>query len=143
MKTAILLAAALIPSGCTRAPAAGGAAASPSGSATLRLGEEGRLGGVGIRALRVIEDSRCPASVRCVQAGTVRLAVRLADARGTREAVLGLGVTEQLGAGRSLRLVAVCPYPRAPGAIRPATYSFLIAGPEGAETPALHACPPA
>jgi hypothetical protein len=127
MKTPILLAAALAFSGCAPAPADPGAAAAPPGSATLRLGGEARLGGIAVRALRLVEDSRCPASVQCVQAGTVRLAVRLRDGRTTREAVLRLGVAEPLGGGRALWLVAACPYPARPGAIRPADYRFRVA----------------
>ncbi|MEA3017163.1 MAG: hypothetical protein QOI38_1885 [Sphingomonadales bacterium] len=144
MKTAILLAAALIFPGCAPSPADPGAAETSLESATLRLGEAARLRGVRVRVLRVVEDSRCPASVQCVQAGTVRLAARLSDERGTREVMLSLGVAEPLAGRRSLRLLAACPYPRAPGAIASADYSFLIAtGADGAERPALYACPSA
>ena len=144
MKTHILLAAALVSSSCTTAPAASGPAPLPAGSANLRLGEEARLGDLSVRPLRIVEDSRCPASVQCVQAGTVRLAVRLSDRRGTREVLLRLGVGEPVAGGGSIRLLAACPYPRAPGAIRSADYSFLIsAGADGAHSPASYPCPSA
>ena len=144
MKTAILLAAALISTGCARAPAGTGPAAPPAESATLRLGEEARLGGLEVRALSIVEDSRCPSSVQCVQAGTVRLAIRLRDGAITREAVLRPGVPEPVGRGRGLWLIAACPYPERPAAIRPGDYRFRIAATAGISvTPPAHSCGPA
>lgn len=123
--------------------AAGAGARPAEGSATLRLGESARVGGLAVRAFRVEEDSRCPASVHCVQAGTVRLAVALGTGGG-RHLVLRLDEPLEVERGRWLSLLAVCPAPRAPGAIRPADYRFILATAHGAPpAPLDHACPPA
>ena len=114
-----------------------------AGTATLRLGEEARLGGLLVRALRVEEDSRCPASVQCIHAGTVRLAVRLSRGGTTREAVLRPEAPEPLGDGRFLWLVAACPSPSRPGPISPAAYSFVVsAAADITGTPVDHHCAP-
>jgi hypothetical protein len=144
---AAALAASLALAACASAPAAetGGAAAAPaSGASLVRIGEEVRLGGLSVRALRLVEESRCPASVQCIQAGTVRLAVRLGGNGGTRETVLRLGQAEPLGGGRFLWLTAACPVPAAPGAQPPpGAYRFLVAAGENiTQTPLDHHCGP-
>ncbi|HYJ30983.1 MAG TPA: hypothetical protein VEW25_11650 [Allosphingosinicella sp.] len=113
-------------------------------SATLRLGETARIGGLAVRALRVEEDSRCPSNVQCIQAGTVRLAVALGAARaGGRETVLRLDEPVEVEPRRWLRLAAVCPYPRAPGPTAPSAYRFLLAAATGGPPPPPDfACPP-
>jgi hypothetical protein len=119
--------------------ASGAVAEPPAGTTTLRLGETTRIAGLAIRALRVEEDSRCPASVQCIQAGTVRLAVAL----GGREAVLRLDRPLEIERGRWLLLAAVCPAPRLPGPIAPAAYRFTLSAAKGAPPPPLdYACPP-
>jgi hypothetical protein len=144
---AALAAAFLALAACASAPAEGGSAA-PAGAAgesLVRIGEEVRLGGLSVRALRLVEDSRCPAGVQCIHAGTVRLAVRLSQSGTAREAVLRLGEPEPLGAGRFLWLSAACPVPAAPGAQPPpGAYRFLVAaGATLAQTPPDHHCGPA
>jgi hypothetical protein len=83
--------------------------------------------------------------VQCIQAGTVRLAVRLGTGRDARETVLRLRAAEPLGGGRVLWLVGVCPLPPEPG--RPLTagsYRFqLAAGRTGEEVPPHPMCAPA
>ena len=120
----LLLVAAAANAGC-----AGAGVASPppimEGAATARLGGHARLGGLDVVPLRVEEDSRCPANVQCIQAGTVRLAVRI-DARGARsESVLTLGESVPLTGGL-LTLATVCPYPVHPGAIAKGSYLFTF-----------------
>ncbi|HEX8645247.1 MAG TPA: hypothetical protein VF702_15160 [Allosphingosinicella sp.] len=80
-----------------------------------RFGEEVRPGGVRVQPLRIVEDSRCPQSVQCVHAGTVRIAVRVVEGGAARETVLTLREPEPVGGGRVLRLVGVCPHAPAPG----------------------------
>ena len=133
-----LLAPAL--AGC----AAGAAAGTADGVATLRLGEAARIGGRAVRALRVEEDSRCPADVQCIQAGTVRLAVAVGTGGGARHLVLRLDEPVELERGRWLSLAAVCPAPRAPGRIESDAYRFTLSAAAGAPPPPLdHGCPPA
>ena len=78
---AALAAASLALAACASAPADGGNAApeQAAGASLVRLGETVRLGGLSVRALRLVEDSRCPAGVQCIHAGTVRLAVRIEE----------------------------------------------------------------
>ena len=143
---AAALVAALALSACASAHADGGSAAAPAAGASLvRIGEEVHLGGMSVRALRLVEDSRCPAGVQCIHAGTVRLAVRLTQGETAREAVLRLGAAEPLGAGRFVWLSAACPPPAAPGGQpAPAAYRFLVAaGANLAETPLDPHCGPA
>lgn len=146
-RPAAAAALALALAACASGPADGGsAAAAPAAGASLvRLGEDVRLGGLSVRALRLVEDSRCPAGVQCIHAGTVRLAVRLTQGGTAREAVLRLGQAEPLGAGRFLWLSAACPVPARPGAQPPpGAYRFLVAaGANLTETPLDHHCGPA
>jgi hypothetical protein len=47
------------------------------GVARARIGETVKVGGGSITPLAVVEDSRCPAKVQCIQAGRLRLSVRI------------------------------------------------------------------
>lgn len=102
--------------------------AQPSGAearsqlGTVGVGQRARFGAVVVTPIRVVEDSRCPAGVQCIQAGTVRVAARIADGRARRQAVLTLGRPLRLGSGRWLTLAAVCPPPRPPQATRRPAY---------------------
>ena len=112
------------------------------GRATLRLGEEARIAGIRVRAARLVEDSRCPANVQCVHAGTVRLTVVLSDGGDAREVVLRADEPQRLGAERWIELSAVCPVPRAPGPIASGDYRFIVSVAEGGPPPPLDfACP--
>jgi hypothetical protein len=129
--------ALLAAAGCASAerPAAG----SPPGSITLALHQRGAVGGFEVMPLRVEEDSRCPADVQCIQAGTVRLAVRIAGRTPLRP-VLTLAQPSRLDSGSWLTLCAVTPYPARPGRIGPSAYRFSFALRRGATSPAP-ACP--
>ena len=128
MKPALVLVAALIASGC--APAADAGASLPplhDGTATVKLGGKARFGNMSLTPLRIEEDSRCPTGVQCIQAGTVRLLVRIDARTSERETVLTLGKPIALEGGRWLALAAVCPYPRRPGRIARDLYRFTFA----------------
>lgn len=75
-----------------------------------------------ITPVEILEDSRCPANVTCIQAGTVRLAVRVQDALHP----VALRKPADIG-GRWLHLIDVCPYPRQPQSIAPNAYRFRFA----------------
>jgi hypothetical protein len=109
--------------------------AASTAAATMALGERARIGDIVVTPLRIEEDSRCPTGVQCIQAGTVRVAVRIAEAGAAREAVASLGRSLSLAAGR-LTLCAVTPYPAHPGRIRPDAYRFSFALDRGAAAPA-------
>jgi hypothetical protein len=136
-----LLAMAAASAGCA---AGAGAASSPQpirdGAATAALGGHARFGGLDVIPLRIEEDSRCPASVQCIQAGTVRLAVRIDDRGARSESVLSLGRQVEL-AGGWLTLAVACPYPAHPGPIARDSYlfTFIFALP-GRPPPLVPAC---
>ncbi len=96
----------------------------PSGPVFLKLQQRGSVGGLAVTPLRVEEDSRCPTSVQCIQAGNVRLSVRI-GARAPR--TLTRGQPSRIDSGAWLTLCDVLPYPARPGRIRPAAYRFGFA----------------
>lgn len=57
---------------------------------TLALGERGQVGEFSLVLDKILEDSRCPQEVECIQAGTVRV---LGTAFGTSTLELTLGET--------------------------------------------------
>jgi len=76
------------------------------GVVTARLNEEVVVGGVRVRPLAILEDTRCPIDLDCVHGGNLRL----------RVAVSGIGETEMdmwrplaLPGGEPLRLTTVAP----------------------------------
>jgi len=93
---------------------AGCAASNPVAShpveGPVRLGEIAAVDGPRVRPDRVIEDSRCPADVQCIQAG--RLVVRATVLGGgwSKEVDLTLGVPVPVADG-TLTLVAATPVP--------------------------------
>ena len=93
----------------------------------LALGGHSRIFGLDISPVRIVEDSRCPTGVQCIQAGTVRLLVRIEDRSGTREVTLTLGKPVALANGGWIDLAAVCPYPRHPNRITRESYLFMLA----------------
>jgi hypothetical protein len=89
---------------------------------TAALGETANLEGVTVRPLDVIEDSRCPALVRCVWAGRVRIRAEISGT-GTRELTLGEPAAVR---GGTVTLVDVRPGKRTPDAISPRDYQFTF-----------------
>jgi len=79
------------------------------GSATARLGQTVRIGDVAIRPLEILDDSRCPADVQCVQAGFFRVRVNITTAHEDRTEIMQLGRGLALEDARSLRLTGVEP----------------------------------
>lgn len=106
--------------------AAGRPAASQPIEGPVGLGEIAAVDGPKVRPDRVIEDSRCPADVQCIQAG--RLVVRATVLGGgwSKEVDLTLGVPVPVADGM-LTLVDATPLPisgdTAPSAAR-LTFKF-------------------
>lgn len=90
-----------------------------------RLTERVRAYGVAITPLEVLEDSRCPADVTCIQAGTVRVRAMVEDGQERTERVFVLGIVETR-ARESIGLVTVEPAPRAGTRITPPDYRFTF-----------------
>jgi hypothetical protein len=95
-------------------------------TSTARLGESVRAGSVVVTPVSVVEDSRCPKSVQCIQAGTVRLLARIRKDGRVSETVAGLRQPADIGVGW-LHLVRACPYPGQPGRIPARAYRFTLA----------------
>lgn len=67
----------------------------PYGTVTLGINQAaGFRNGVAIRPLEVLEDSRCPAGVMCIQAGTVKISVRAKTAANATATPLTLALGE-------------------------------------------------
>jgi hypothetical protein len=92
------------------------------GTTTVALGEHARFAGLDVLPVRIEEDSRCPTGVQCIQAGTVRLLVRIEDRTGTNAPTFTLGKPIALRGGGWLALAAVCPYPSHPEKIARDSY---------------------
>lgn len=91
----------------------------------VRLDQVANLGLVRVTPLQVIEDSRCPANVQCVQAGQVRLRASVAGPSGEHLRTITLGEPQSIGGG-TLLLQKVTPQPKAEGRIEPGSYSFVL-----------------
>lgn len=96
-----------------------------SAGPTAGLGEVARAGELSVRPLALLEDSRCPASVRCVWAGQVRIHAEIMSRSGreVREMTSDKPVTI---AGGTLTLVEVEPPKVAPVTTNPRAYRFTF-----------------
>ena len=77
----------------------------------VRLGQMAAVNGPRVRADRVIEDSRCPTDVQCVQAGRLIVRVTVFGGGWSRQFDLQPGVPVHVADG-SLTLVEATPLPR-------------------------------
>jgi hypothetical protein len=89
------------------------------GTAQAALAQTVQVGSVQVTPLAVVEDSRCPALVRCVWAGRLRLSTRI----GRQTAVLKLGEPAAVGGG-TLTLTDARPLPRPNEPVPPEDYRF-------------------
>lgn len=81
--------------------------------------------GVTITPIKVLEDSRCPVDVTCIQAGTVKMTAKVRiDQQGTESVeTFSLGVPVSVGGG-TITLVRVNPTKSAGGEIPSSNYQF-------------------
>jgi len=96
-----------------------------SAGPTAGFGEVARAGDVSVRPLALLEDSRCPALVRCVWAGQVRMSAEVWSSRNreTREMILGKPI---MVSGGTLTLVDVEPPKLAPETTDRRAYRFTF-----------------
>jgi hypothetical protein len=78
-----------------------------------------------ISVTKVIEDSRCPSDVQCIQAGTVRILLNTETPTGTSTLEMGLGETKTVDS-LIFSLDDVKPYPISTKKISPADYKFTF-----------------
>ncbi len=96
-----------------------------TGVFTLALGETGTSHGWTITPTALTEDSRCPTDVQCIQAGTVRVSVRIGSS--TSEKVVTLVTPESIPGGQ-ITLVKVTPDKNSKLSTKQSEYrfSFLV-----------------
>ncbi|PWH25139.1 hypothetical protein [Xanthomonas perforans] len=90
--------------------AAGGPVASQPIEGSVRLGEIAAVDGPRVRPDRVMEDSRCPADVQCIQAGRLVVRATVLGGSWSKEVDLTLGVPVPVADGM-LTLVDATPVP--------------------------------
>ncbi len=94
---------------------------------TVAIGEPAHAHGVSVTPTKLLEDSRCPSDVVCIQAGTVRVEAMLVDGMGTSTMPFILGSTEPVTSEvASIYLIAVEPYPIASDPTEDASYRFTF-----------------
>ncbi len=89
------------------------------GTAEAALSQTVQVGSIQVTPLAVVEDSRCPALVRCISAGRLRISARV----GGQTAVLTLAEPAAVGAG-TLTMIDARPLPRPGEPILPEDYRF-------------------
>ena len=121
MHRALVLLVPLVLAGCA------GSRFAPLEGMPTALGESVRVGSLVATPRRVVEDSRCPLTVQCVQAGRLIVSTRL-EGEGWRETVpLTLGEPYATH-GTSITLVSALPEKLAGEEIPAPTYSFAFEG---------------
>ena len=97
-----------------------------SAGPTAAIGETATIGGLRVRPVELLEDSRCPALVQCVWAGQVRVLVDVTRGDGAhQQRELTLGKPQNIDWGM-LTLVDVQPPRLAPGTTDPRAYRFTF-----------------
>jgi hypothetical protein len=91
----------------------------------IKIGETMTAGALTLKAIRVIEDSRCPADVQCIQAGRVRLEVQASSPQGTNTIILGSDTSLTHGK-YIISLVGVTPTTKSSQQIKASDYIFTI-----------------
>jgi hypothetical protein len=89
------------------------------------LNQRATAGGVTITPRSVVEDSRCPEDVQCIQAGTVRVRAMLKSGLGlgVQEFTLNIPVTTE---AETVTLVEVLPKKISTNGIQPSEYMFVF-----------------
>ncbi len=92
---------------------------------TAGLGHLAYINGLRVRPIAVVEDSRCPALVRCVWAGRLVVRVEVIGGSWREQRDLELGKSQQIADG-SLTLISAAPQKAGPGRINPRAYRFTF-----------------
>jgi hypothetical protein len=96
----------------------------PGSSFELKLNQALTTAGITYTPLQVLEDSRCPQNVQCIQAGTLRLLTQIASAATTSTSMIFvLNQPATFGTTR-VTMTDVIPYSIAGTTISPSDYRF-------------------
>jgi hypothetical protein len=96
------------------------------GDVGVALGETATFpGGLSIRPISVLEDSRCPQNAQCIRAGTVKVSVRIDSALGASTKTFEPGTTITTEA-ESITLQAVFPEPLVGQPVPENAYRFVF-----------------
>lgn len=100
-------------------------AASTSATVSARIGQAVSALDVALTPEALLEDSRCPVDVQCIQAGTVRMRAELRSGLGTAKQVFILNqpITTEV---EIVTLVAVSPEPHSGQTIAAGDYIFTF-----------------
>ena len=101
------------------------ASMTPGTTASPGLGEVGRVDGLRVQPLQIVEDSRCPVNARCVWAGRLIVRARVTGGGLDRTLDLELGKPQPI-AGGTLTLVSAAPQKMAGVEIDPRAYLFTF-----------------
>jgi len=96
-----------------------------NGEVTISLNERADVAGITITPLSVVEDSRCPIDVNCIQAGRVRVRATLTSGLGTADQIFIIGepITTE---AEVITLTRVTPAPISTVQIKDADYRFTF-----------------
>ena len=117
MKAAVTLVAPMLAACATVPPANTGP--------TAALGQIASVNGLRIRPIEVVEDSRCPAQVRCVWEGRIKVRARMTGPGWTQIRDFELGVPQAVDQYR-VTLIAAEPPKTVPGEIPASAYRFTF-----------------
>jgi hypothetical protein len=118
MKAVVTLIALML-AGCATVPPV-------NAGPTAALGQVAAVNGLRIRPIEVIEDSRCPALVRCAWEGRLTVRARMKGPGWTQIRDFELGVFQAVDQYR-VTLIAAEPQKAAPSEIDPRAYRFTFA----------------
>jgi hypothetical protein len=97
----------------------------PYGEVTLSLNESAHFADITLTPTSVVEDSRCPMGVYCIQAGTVRVQVKIHSTSGTTTSTIGLDKSSVIS-GTSITLSKVAPPKAQQKPIKDSDYQFTF-----------------
>jgi len=95
------------------------------GRVSQRFGQTITFKDLSIKALSVVEDSRCPIDVQCIQAGTVRVNLQIVSVAGTSTQTIQLGkaITTET---EKITFVSVTPDKKSTTSITSSNYVFVF-----------------
>lgn len=95
------------------------------GTVETAVGKKIEFDELSLRVVRVVEESRCPSDVTCIQAGTVRVEVEIVSGLGTSSMTIGLLETVTTEA-EAITFKEASPYPVSTSEISPSSYIFTF-----------------